>query len=326
MSAVDLGEVGAAPRGKETMPRFTLRQLEVLESVGRVGTISGAAQELHSSPSAVAGSLTELERAVGVQLTVRRRSHGVTLTAAGRRFARGASALLHEANGLELAASSAGDHALTGEIIIGCYVTLAPSVLPPLLQGLERKHPGIRPRFIVGDQNQLQTAALRGEIDVALLYDMGLHEDMDSQLVVQRSVYAMFAEGRAPQSRDGDPAETIRLADVAERDHVLLDVPPSREHTLEVFASAGVRPCTRFRTNDVELIRSLVARDMGYALLAQRFKHNVSNEGYPLETREIHPHTPPIAVHIAWPKDVRPQPAAQALIDLTLNELRSMLS
>ncbi|GAA4911546.1 LysR substrate-binding domain-containing protein [Nesterenkonia rhizosphaerae] len=307
------------------MPRFTLRQLEVFEAVARSGTISGAAQELVSSPSAVAGALTELERAVGVQLTVRRRSHGVTLTAAGRRFARSASALLHEANGLEMVASSDGDHELTGEVIIGCYVTLAPSVLPPVLQGLERTHPGIRPKFIVGDQNQLQTAALRGEIDVALLYDMGLHEELDSRLVVRRSVYAMFAEDEAPPTRQGDPEGTVRLSDVAQRDHILFDVPPSREHTLEVFAAASVRPRTRFRTNDVELTRSLVARGMGYTLLAQRFTHNVSNEGRPLQTREIYPPTPTIAVHIAWPRDVRPRPAAQALIELTLGELRGSL-
>ncbi|WP_147102959.1 LysR substrate-binding domain-containing protein [Nesterenkonia populi] len=303
------------------MPQFTLRQLEVFDAVAREGTINAAAKALMASPSAVAGALTELERSVGVQLTVRRRAHGVRLTAAGRRFARGATALLHEARGLQLAAEAQADDDISGEVTIGCYIPLAAGVLPALLQGLERRYPNIQPRFVTGDQNELHTAAWNGEIDVALLYDTTLHERMESIPVVTRYAYIIVPEGQAPDTREEDPPGTVRLEDLVDRPLVLLDLPPSREHILQVFASRGLRPQVRFRTRDVELTRSLVGRGMGYGVLAQRFQHGLTNEGLRVETLDIHPPTPPVRLHIAWPSDVKPRPAARALIDLAVGEL-----
>ena len=65
------------------MARYTLRQLAHFVAVADTGAISAAALKLHLSQGAVSAAVTELERIFKVQLMVRRKAHGVTLTPAG---------------------------------------------------------------------------------------------------------------------------------------------------------------------------------------------------------------------------------------------------
>ena len=63
---------------------LNLRQLTYFLAIADAGSITLAAAQLHVSQSAVAATLTQLEATLDVQLCVRRRAHGVQLTAAGR--------------------------------------------------------------------------------------------------------------------------------------------------------------------------------------------------------------------------------------------------
>src|SRR3954453_5152146 len=88
--------------------RFTLRQLEYFVTVADQGTMAGAAQHHHISQSAVSLAITELERALGVQLLVRRRARGVELTGAGREVLPEVRRLLAHAAEVQATARSAG--------------------------------------------------------------------------------------------------------------------------------------------------------------------------------------------------------------------------
>ena len=108
------------------MPDFTLRQLECFVAVADHGTIARAAEALHASPSAIGAAVEELERHLGQRLTVRRRAHGVSLTTAGRTLLPQARGLLSSAR--DLAPARGGR--LSGRLTVGCYQTLAASLLP----------------------------------------------------------------------------------------------------------------------------------------------------------------------------------------------------
>ncbi|MFD2396017.1 LysR family transcriptional regulator [Prauserella oleivorans] len=58
----------------ENLPTYTMRQLAAFVAVAETGTIGGAAERMHLSQSALASALTDLEKALKVQLTVRRRA------------------------------------------------------------------------------------------------------------------------------------------------------------------------------------------------------------------------------------------------------------
>ncbi len=85
-----------------------MRQLAAFVAVAETGTISAAAERLHLSPSALSAALTELERALKVQLCVRRRSFGIQLTRTGESVLVRARALLQEAGELESDALGTG--------------------------------------------------------------------------------------------------------------------------------------------------------------------------------------------------------------------------
>lgn len=113
-------------------PRFSLRQLHYFVAIAEAGSLSEAASRLHVSQPGLSQALTDLEKALGIQLTVRRKAHGVTLTPSGEEFLRHARELLRHSEELEFL--TAGTDVLSGVLSLGCQVTLAPTVLPPLLQ------------------------------------------------------------------------------------------------------------------------------------------------------------------------------------------------
>jgi DNA-binding transcriptional LysR family regulator len=82
---------------------------------------------------------TELERAVETRLCVRRRAQGLTLTSAGVRAVADARKLLRAADVLNVALR-AGDSRLAGPLVIGCFTTIAPTVLPALLTEFASAH------------------------------------------------------------------------------------------------------------------------------------------------------------------------------------------
>ena len=82
------------------VPGYSLRQLLYFVAVAEKGTVSAASERLRVSPSAVSLAISELERALKVQLCVRRKAHGVTLTVSGTQLLHHARALLRQAREL----------------------------------------------------------------------------------------------------------------------------------------------------------------------------------------------------------------------------------
>jgi DNA-binding transcriptional LysR family regulator len=302
---------GVAMSGSEGAPgEFSLRQLAHFVAVAELGTISAAADRLFMSPSAVSGSITELERLLGAELCVRRRAQGVTLTPLGRQVLAQARRLLSDA--AELTYTARGGPELAGPVGIGCFVTLAPTVLPRLLDEMEAAHPRVALDFLEGPQDVLREALLDGRIDAAVLYDMGDLDELDTVVLFEARGYALFAAGHPLARRP-----VVALADLASEPLVLFDQPPSTDYALSAFRAHGLEPFVRHRTQSSELTRSLVARGRAYAVLVQRPANTSSYEGLPLVEREVVPPLPTVPVVLAWPSGARLSPRARALASVT---------
>ncbi|MCK6210544.1 LysR family transcriptional regulator [Georgenia sp. EYE_87] len=300
------------------MPRYTLRQLNYFMAVAEAGSITGAAQRLHVSHTAVSSALSELERLLHAQLLVRRKAHGVTLTPTGSYLLSRASELLEAAEELELSVASSGEE-LVGPLVVGSYVTVAPTVLPPLWEGFAARHPKVELTFVTGTQDEIPMRLLDGELDLAIVYDMALPRGVRSVLLYVTTAHIIMPSGH----RLAD-AEAIALGDLAEDPMVLLEAPPSSEHTMRLFEDAGVEPRIRYRTTDYEFTRSLVARGVGYAVMVQRPAADVSYEGLPLVAKPIVPPARPVRVLMIWPEAVRLSDRARAMVVLAADSgLRS---
>jgi DNA-binding transcriptional LysR family regulator len=289
---------------------FTLRQLAHFVAVAEAGSLSGAAERLYMSPSAVAASLDELERSLDADLCVRRRAQGITLTPVGRVVFQGAKALLDEASELSHLARGAGAE-LVGPLVVGCFVTLAPTVLPPLLEMFEAEHPRVTVDFVEGDQVGLQEKLVGGELDVAVMYDLDVTADLSSIVLYEPSAYALFA---ADHPLAGE--EFVTLEQLVGEPLALFDQPPSARYAMNLFRDVGLSPLVRHRTQTLELTRSLVARGLAYAILVQRPWNKSSYEGRSIVEKEIRPPVAPCPVILAWPRDATLSPRAQALAQL----------
>ena len=300
---MDVGDIGAGG--------LSLRQLQHFVAVAERGTISAAAEHLYMSPSALSGSITELERALGTELCVRRRAQGVTLTPVGREVLEKARRLIDDAAELRYLVRGRGTE-LAGPLGIGCFVTLAPTVLPRLLSEMQSAHPMVTLDFMEGSQDKLHEALLKGDIDAAVMYDMGGLESLDSIVLFEARGYALFGEGH-PLAQQA----TVTLEDLAPEPLVLFDQPPSTNYAMSAFEAHGLVPTIRHRTQGYELTRSIVARGLAYAILVQRPPNKSSYEGLPIVEREVDPPLPICPVVLAWPRDARLSPRAQALAELT---------
>lgn len=291
------------------MASYTLRQLEYFAAVAEARSISSAAADLHVTPTAVASALTELERVLRTQLVVRRKAHGITLTPTGRYLHERIAGLLHEADELELAAAGGGAE-LVGPLVLGCYSTVAPTVVPTLMEWVRENHPRVELTVVTGSQAELPHRLLTGGLDLAIGYDIGLPGGLDSVLLYSAPPYALL-----PAEHPLAQGESVSITDLAAEPMVMLDLPPAAQHTLQLFGKAGTTPRVVQRTTDFELTRSLVARGLGYSVLIQRPAVSRSYEGLPLALREIVPPDPAANVLMMWSHDVRLNDRAAALVE-----------
>ncbi|MFI1168560.1 LysR substrate-binding domain-containing protein [Streptomyces sp. NPDC020801] len=281
------------------VPAFSLRQLLYFVTVAESGTLNEAAARLRISQSGVSLAINELERALKVQLCIRRKAHGITLTPAGRQALQQMRALLRQAEDLESAVSGSGEQ-LTGRLSIGCYVTLAPTVLPPLLQEFSALHPALTLDFEDGTSDRLQRLLLDGELDVAVVYDMDVLPDMERVVMFTMPPHVLLP---ADHRLANEPV--VALRDLVDEPMVLLDAPPSSRHTLLLCQEAGMAPIVRHRTRNFEMARALVGRGLGWAILVQRPPNDRTYEGRRVVYKQI-AELPDAAVSVllCWPKQV----------------------
>lgn len=275
--------------------RLNLRHLSYFVAAAEVGTMTGAAESLHVSQSAVSLGVADLERQVGVQLLLRRRAKGLTLTTAGQQFIVDARALLRQAEELQVGAQELG-HSLTGRLVVGCFQTIGPIVLPALLDSFAAEYPGVDLDFVEGSLVDLQAMLLDGRCEIALLYDMDIVPGIEREAVYLTWPYVLLSPEHPLADRDA-----VALGDLADHDMIMLDFPPSWHHFTSLLATAGVVPRIRHSTSSFEMVRSLVARGYGFSMLIQRPAVEVSYEGLPLVTRPVADPIDPTPVVLAWP-------------------------
>jgi DNA-binding transcriptional LysR family regulator len=289
--------------------RLNLRQLDYFVAAAEVGSMSAAAERVHISQSAISVGIAELERRLGVCLLLRRKARGLTLTEAGRLLLPRARALLAGSEELQEGMREMGQQ-LAGRLMVGCFTTIAPLVLPRLLEGFQTAHPGVSVDFAEGSLGELQHLLFEGRCELALMYDVDIRPGIDREVLYAARPHVLLPAGHRLAGR-----ERIRLADLAGEPMVMLDLPPSMRYFSAVLAGAGVEPVIRHRTSSFEMVRSLVARGVGFSLLIQRPAAEVSYEGRPLVTIPIADDLDPLPVVLAWPADAVPTRRAAAFAE-----------
>lgn len=277
------------------MSHISLRQIEHFVAVVEEESITRAAQRLHISPGAVSLSLRQLEESLGIQLTLRRRGQGVTITPAGHWMFEKSRQVQHDITDMMQAAQVMRGE-LVGPLRIGCYLTLSPWLLPRIAQHFAHHHPGVRLNFVEGGSAELQDQLSTGRLDAALVYENHLRDGFEGRTFTRMRLQAVFSP-RHPLAHQ----ERVALRDLEHDNAILLDMQPSIDRVEGIFRAAGCKLNILWRSSNVETIRSMVARGLGYAILMGRPYGDYTYDGLPLIYREIADPVPYNNVVVATP-------------------------
>jgi DNA-binding transcriptional LysR family regulator len=292
-------EIERTSRRSFMYPPLDLRQLSCFVSAATTGTMTAAGEQLLLSQSAVSFAIKALERRLGVQLLVRRSARSLRLTPAGARVLPAARELLAHADEIQRR-NLATESSVSGPLTVGCFPTIAPFLLPGLIESFTSLHPDVSLDFLEGSAPQLEAAMHSGTCDLAVVEPIGLGADIEHETLFVSRPYVLFAAD--------DPmaeAHDVDAADLATRDIIMFDLPPSRQLLERVFTQRGLTPRIRHSSANHELVRALVGRGLGFALLVTRPVHDLTHEGRPLAAVPLAGDVPEHAFALAYPRGVR---------------------
>lgn len=121
------------------MMNLTLKQLRYFDALARHGHFGRAAEACAISQPALSMQIKELEESLGITL-IERQARQLRLTRFGSEFAGRTQEILRAVDGLgELARAARGQ--LAGELRLGVIPTIAPYLLPRIIDSLSRHYP-----------------------------------------------------------------------------------------------------------------------------------------------------------------------------------------
>ncbi|MEX0285820.1 MAG: LysR family transcriptional regulator [Paracoccaceae bacterium] len=272
---------------------FTLRQLSYFDAIASTGSLTAAAKRCNISASALALAINDLEESLGLQLFLRRKGKGATLTRAGRRILANGRSVLSEA---EVLMDVAGDTSsrFTSEFAVGCYTTLAPFLVPSVLTHFQTKYPELLLDIQEGTDEDLTESLLQGQLDAAIVYGTDIEPKLTFDPIFEFHPHMLVAKTHPLAAR-----KSVNLAELAEETQILFDAPPSRLNTERIFADKGMKPRIEYTTSSFELVRCLVARGFGYAMLFQQPRISKTYEGKDVAVLQIEDDLPPTSLGLA---------------------------
>lgn len=142
-----------------------IRALNIFLHLARSLHFGRTSRACNLTPSALTRTIQRMEEELGVPL-FRRDKRSVSLTPAGESVRRYAEETVERWQ--DLLRELADDETLRGELSLYCSVTAATSILPPLLDGFRRTHPGVQIKLQTGDAAEALDRLHRREAEVTI--------------------------------------------------------------------------------------------------------------------------------------------------------------
>lgn len=192
----------------------TLRQLRYFQALVEHGSFSRAAESVHVSQPALSLQIRELETSLGGRL-VERESRGFLLTPLGRDAHEQTLRILDETLLLETMGKRFEEGPL--RVAVGIVSTLAPYLLPGILERLQATSPRIELEVLEASGQDLVSSLLAGRLDAVIVsLPLGILELPERELFEDGFLLAGRAERLASIRRTlGDD---LRPADLARAD------------------------------------------------------------------------------------------------------------
>ena len=289
---------------------LNLERLRTLDALARHGSVSGAAEGLHVTTSAVSQQMAKLEREVGQRLLAKN-GRGVRLTDAGRLLAEHAARILSQ---VELAQSDleAQRGQVVGELRLAAFPTAVRGLFPALFRALRDDHPALRVRSRELEPELAINAVIRGDADLAVVLDwynkpLPVPEGLARAAILDDPVEVALPEGHPLAGRD-----EIDLRELAEEPWVAWPEGEfCHEWLLYTLRANGIEPQIAHRAGEHHTQLALVAAGLGVCIAPR-----LGRDPMPAEIRTV-PVRPRVhrSVYAVWRADADRRPSIRAAVE-----------
>lgn len=273
--------------------RITVKHLEYFVATGEFGSIKQASIGINISQPSISSAIAHLEKELKLQLFVRHHAKGLTLTTSGKKLMREVKLLLKQMQDLYSIASDI-KNVLSGELSVGCMVTLAPMIAPELGHTFLTAKTDVSLNIVVGSHEKLMHMLQQVEIDVAIVYDFDVPHDVIYEPLTRLPPHVLLSSKHPLAKRS-----SIDLRELVEEPLILLNLPHSKQYFLSLFESKGLAPTVSTLVTNQEVVRTMVANDYGYTIANARPKNLIALDGRKLVAVKLAGRHRPMKVGVA---------------------------
>ena len=288
---------------------LNLERLRTLDALARHGSVSGAAEALHVTTSAVSQQMGKLEREVDQQLLAKN-GRGIRLTDAGRLLAEHAARILSQ---VELAQSDLEAHRgqVVGELRLSAFPTAARGLFPTALAALRARHPALRVRSSELEPENGVAGVVRGDLDLAVVLDWYNKPMPVPDGLVKAPLLDDPAEVALPAGHRLADRDEVDLGEFAEDEWITWGEGEfCHEWLMFTLRSRGIEPIVGHRAAETHTQLSLVAAGLGVCIAPVLGRHPVPERVVmvPLKQR-VRRH-----VYVVWRADADRRPSIRAAV------------
>lgn len=242
-----------------------LHRLRILVAVAEHGSLRGAADSLSYTRAAISQQIGVLERELGTAV-IERHARGVVLTEVGKVLAGRGVDLLRRLDDIEAEVEAIG-RLEAGSLRIGAFASAIAGIIPPALDVLRQRFPGLELALVEGEPDELVPRLLRRELNLALVF----HADDDRWLENQGVELIPLLEDPmlVALSRRHPLAErpSLRFADFRDEAWVQGTRGACFDILRQACSAAGFEPRVPFDCDSYDSIQQIVAAGLGVALV-----------------------------------------------------------
>lgn len=289
--------------------RISLRQIEYFVATAESGSIIIASERIHVSSPSISAAIAHIESELQVQLFIRQHAKGLILTNVGEHLMKECQVILARTGGLyAFAANYSGS--IRGPLKLGCFSAIAPMLYAEIIHGFSNLYKSVSLDVCEDDQEVLLSGLLRNVLDVVLTYDLNIDQTLiHFEPLASLPPYALFSKEH-PLANES----AVTMEELAEFPMVLLDMPYSNEYFISLFKEKRLNPKIVKISKNSEVIRSMVANNIGYSILNVRPKTNYSLDGKQLVRVRISGDQRPMQIGLATAKNAALNTVVQAFI------------
>ncbi|MFF0306851.1 LysR family transcriptional regulator [Streptosporangium sp. NPDC004379] len=288
---------------------LSLERLRVLHAISAHGSVTGAAEALHVTTSAISQQMAKLEREVGQRL-LERNGRGVRLTGAAELLVAHAGRMLSLAERAE-ADLEAHRGAVVGRLTLAAFATAARGLVPPALGELRRDHPRLRVELEEAEPHETVPRVARGDLDMAIVQDWSGHPLPLPGDLNRVALLDDVADVALPEGHPLAAGDAVGLAELAGEPWITW----SRgwictAWLLSTLRSCGAEPDIAHIAAEHHTQLALVAAGLGVAIVPRLGRDPVPGG---VRFAEVRP-SPVRHVYAVWRADADRRPSIRAVI------------